>query len=163
MQARRWWMLGVTCLSVLAVALDLTVLNNALPEISAALHAGTGDLQWIVDAYSLAFAGVMLAAGLVGDRYGRKRLLLGGLAAAGSISQAAQLAARLGGRSGSALQAAAGTAYLHGMSIIMLTCAGVAALAAIASLRYLPGRAAPGDTPSLQAPATAASDTGARR
>jgi len=79
MQARRWWMLGVTCLSVLAVALDLTVLNNALPEISAALHAGTGDLQWIVDAYSLAFAGVMLAAGLAGDRYGRKRLLLAGL------------------------------------------------------------------------------------
>jgi EmrB/QacA subfamily drug resistance transporter len=80
MHSRRWWMLGVTCLSVLAVALDLTVLNNALPEISAALHAGTGDLQWIVDAYSLAFAGVMLAAGLIGDRYGRKRLLLGGLA-----------------------------------------------------------------------------------
>jgi EmrB/QacA subfamily drug resistance transporter len=79
-QTRRWWLLGVTCLSVLAVALDLTVLNNALPKISADLHAGTGDLQWIVDAYSLAFAGAMLAAGLAGDRYGRKRLLLAGLA-----------------------------------------------------------------------------------
>ena len=80
MRARRWWMLGVTCLSMFAVNLDLTVLNNALPKISAALHAGTGDLQWIVDAYTLTFAGVMLAAGLAGDRYGRKRLLLAGLA-----------------------------------------------------------------------------------
>lgn len=76
----RWWMLAVTCLSVLAVSLDLTVLNVALPDISAQLHAGTGDLQWIVDAYSLVFAGVMLPAGILGDRFGRKRLLLTGLA-----------------------------------------------------------------------------------
>ena len=73
-------MLGVTCLSVVVVGLDLTVLNIALPEISAALHAGTRDLQWIVDAYSLTFAGVMLSAGVLGDRVGRRRLLLAGLA-----------------------------------------------------------------------------------
>jgi EmrB/QacA subfamily drug resistance transporter len=78
--ARKWWMLGVTSLSVVVVGLDLTVLNIALPAISAALHAGTADLQWIVDAYSLAFAAVMLPAGLLGDRLGRKRLLLAGLA-----------------------------------------------------------------------------------
>jgi EmrB/QacA subfamily drug resistance transporter len=80
MRARRWWMLGVTCLSVVVVGLDLTILNIALPAISAALHAGTGDLQWIVDAYSLVYAGVMLPAGMIGDRLGRKRLLLAGLA-----------------------------------------------------------------------------------
>src|SRR5215475_9962621 len=79
-RAGRWWMLGVTCLSVLVVALDLTILNIALPAISADLHAGTGDLQWIVDAYSLTFAGIMLPAGMTGDRFGRKRLLLAGLA-----------------------------------------------------------------------------------
>jgi EmrB/QacA subfamily drug resistance transporter len=73
-------MLGVTCLSVIVVNLDLTILNIALPAISAALHAGTGDLQWLVDAYSLVFAGVMLPAGMMGDRFGRKRLLLAGLA-----------------------------------------------------------------------------------
>jgi len=78
-RARRWWMLGVTCLSVVVVGLDLTILNVALPAISAALHASTGDLQWVVDAYSLAFAGVMLPAGVIGDRFGRRRLLLGGL------------------------------------------------------------------------------------
>jgi len=80
MRAGRWWMLGVTCLSVAVVGLDLTVLNIALPAISAALHASTRDLQWIVDAYSLAFAGVMLPAGMIGDRAGRRRLLLAGLA-----------------------------------------------------------------------------------
>ncbi|MGP8205987.1 MAG: MFS transporter [Acidimicrobiales bacterium] len=80
MRARRWWMLGVTCLSVVVVSLDLTILNIALPAISAALHAGTGDLQWLNDAYSLVFAGVILTAGMLGDRFGRKRLLLAGLA-----------------------------------------------------------------------------------
>ena len=80
MRTGRWWMLGVTCLSVIVVNLDLTILNIALPAISAALHAGTGDLQWLVDAYSLVFAGVMLPAGMAGDRLGRKRLLLAGLA-----------------------------------------------------------------------------------
>ena len=80
MQARRWWMLGVTCLSVIVINLDLTILNIALPAISAALHAGTGDLQWLVDAYALVFAGVMLPAGMLGDRLGRKRLLLAGMA-----------------------------------------------------------------------------------
>src|SRR5215471_8765394 len=80
MRTGRWWMLGVTCLSVVVVALDLTILNIALPSISAELHASTRDLQWIVDAYSLAFAAVMLPAGLAGDRFGRRRLLLAGLA-----------------------------------------------------------------------------------
>ncbi len=80
MRTGRWWMLGVTCLSVVVVNLDLTILNVALPDISGALHAGTGDLQWLVDAYSLVFAGVMLPAGMAGDRLGRKRLLLAGLA-----------------------------------------------------------------------------------
>lgn len=80
MRERRWWMLGVTCLSVVVVSLDLTVLNVALPKVSVALHAGTGDLQWLVDAYSLAFSAVILIAGVVGDRVGRKRVLLAGLA-----------------------------------------------------------------------------------
>jgi EmrB/QacA subfamily drug resistance transporter len=102
MQVRRWWMLGVTCLSVVVINLDLTILNVALPAISAGLHAGTNDLQWMVAAYSLVFAGVMLPAGLIGDRLGRKRLLLAGLAVflaaslwcALSVSPAELIAAR---------------------------------------------------------------------
>jgi EmrB/QacA subfamily drug resistance transporter len=79
-RTRRWWMLGVTCLSVIVISLDLTILNIALPTISAALHADTGDLQWLVDAYALVLAGTMLPAGMLGDRLGRKRMLLAGLA-----------------------------------------------------------------------------------
>jgi EmrB/QacA subfamily drug resistance transporter len=76
----KWWMLAVLCLALITVSLDITILNVALPSISATLHAGTSDLQWIVDSYSLAFAGVMLPAGVLGDRWGRRRVLMTGLA-----------------------------------------------------------------------------------
>ncbi|HME65248.1 MAG TPA: hypothetical protein VKG61_10185, partial [Streptosporangiaceae bacterium] len=78
-----------------------------------------------------------------------------------SITQAAQLARHL--PAGGALRAAAGSAFLHGMSTVMLTCAAVAALAALTSLRYLPGRAAPAGAARPQAPAAAAPDADARR
>lgn len=77
-----------------------------------------------------------------------------------SITQAAQLARHL--RSGAALQTAAGTVFLHGVSVVMLVCAAITALAAIASLRYLPGRAAP-RTPSPQVPAATTPPAGTRR
>lgn len=81
MRTGKWWMLAVLCLALITVSLDITILNVALPSISASLHAGTSDLQWIVDSYSLAFAGAMLPAGVLGDRWGRRRVLMTGLAA----------------------------------------------------------------------------------
>jgi EmrB/QacA subfamily drug resistance transporter len=60
---------------MIIVGLDLTVLNLALPTIAGDLHASTGDLQWIADSYSLVLAAMMLPAGMLGDRYGRKRVL----------------------------------------------------------------------------------------
>ena len=97
MRTAKWWMLAVTCLSVIVVSLDLTVLNIALPSISAALHASTADLQWIVDGYSLAFAGVMLSAGVIGDRVGRRRVLLAGLVVFLAASVWCALSASVGG------------------------------------------------------------------
>jgi MFS transporter, DHA2 family, multidrug resistance protein len=76
---RRWWALSALALSALVVGLDLTVLNLALPTLATALHASTTQLQWIVDSYSLVLAAMLLPAGLLGDRFGRKRLLLGAL------------------------------------------------------------------------------------
>jgi MFS transporter, DHA2 family, multidrug resistance protein len=76
---RRWLAMAAISVSVLVVSLDLTVLSLALPTISATLHASTGDLQWITDAYSLVIAALILPAGLLGDRYGRKKMLLGAL------------------------------------------------------------------------------------
>ena len=86
--SRRWWALGALALSVLVVALDLFVLTLALPTVSADLHASSGDLQWFVDAYSLVLAAALLPAGLLGDRVGRKRLLVGALALFGLASLA---------------------------------------------------------------------------
>jgi EmrB/QacA subfamily drug resistance transporter len=94
--ARRWWALLAIAASVLVVGLDLTVLNLALPSMAVSLHASTGDLQWIVDAYSLVLAALILPAGLLGDRYGRKRLLLIALVLFGASSLACAYATSVG-------------------------------------------------------------------
>jgi MFS transporter, DHA2 family, multidrug resistance protein len=93
---RRWWALGALSLSVLVVALDLFVLTLALPTISADLHASSSDLQWFIDAYSLVLAAALLPAGLLGDRFGRKRLLTGALVLFGIASLACAYATSTG-------------------------------------------------------------------
>ena len=85
---RKWWALIGLALAVLVVGLDLTVLNLALPTLAADLNASTSDLQWFVDAYTLVLAAVLLPAGLLGDRYGRKKVLLISLALFGVASVA---------------------------------------------------------------------------
>ena len=77
--ARRWWTLGVMCLSLMVIGVDNTILNVALPTLVRDLHATTSQLQWIVDAYTLVFAGLLLSAGSLGDRYGRRKSLSAGL------------------------------------------------------------------------------------
>lgn len=77
---RRWWVLGALMLSLIVVGIDNTVLNVALPTLATALHASTSQLQWVVDAYILALAGLILPVGAVADRVGRRRVLLGGIA-----------------------------------------------------------------------------------
>ena len=72
---RRWTILAVLCLSLFVIVVDNTIVNVALPTISRELGASTSQLQWIVDAYSLVFAGLLLAAGSLGDRFGRKGAL----------------------------------------------------------------------------------------
>src|SRR6202000_482859 len=86
--ARKWWALIAIAASVLVVGLDLTVLNLALPTIATDLHASTSDLQWISDSYSLVLAAAMLPAGLLGDRLGRKKVLVPALALFGVASLA---------------------------------------------------------------------------
>ncbi|MCW2524157.1 MAG: Transrane efflux protein, partial [Frankiales bacterium] len=87
---RRRAILAVLCLALLIVVIDTTILNTALPTLARVLSASTSDLQWITDAYTLAFAGLLIAAGALGDRYGRRNALLLGLAvfAGGSIAAA---------------------------------------------------------------------------
>ena len=88
--ARRWWVLLVLCLSLVIITLDNTILNVALPTLQRELHASNSQLQWMVDSYTLVFAGLLLSAGSLGDRFGRKGALQLGLAvfALGSLASA---------------------------------------------------------------------------
>src|SRR3954449_11821418 len=90
--SRRWWTLGVLSLSLLVIGLDNTILNVALPTMQRDLDASASQLQWIVDVYMLVFAGVLLTAGSLGDRFGRKRALSVGLAVFGLGSLGSALA-----------------------------------------------------------------------
>jgi EmrB/QacA subfamily drug resistance transporter len=89
---RRWWTLGVLCLSLVMIVVANASLNVALPTLVKDLHAGASSLQWIVDAYSLVFAGLLLTAGSLGDRYGRRLALNGGLLIFGGASGLAAFA-----------------------------------------------------------------------
>ncbi len=80
-ESSRWLALTVLCVSILMVNLDNTVLNVALPTLVRDLHATSHQLQWIVDAYALVFSGLLLVAGSLADRFGRKRTFLAGLVA----------------------------------------------------------------------------------
>src|SRR6201981_2073585 len=88
---KRWWILAVLCLSVLLVVVDNTIVNVALPTISRDLHASTSSLQWVVDGYTLSFAGLLLLGGNLGDRLGRRRVLQLGLAVFAVFSVGARL------------------------------------------------------------------------
>jgi EmrB/QacA subfamily drug resistance transporter len=83
---RRWWILAILCLVVIIVVIDNTIVNVALPVFSRDLHASNSSLQWIVDAYSLPFAGLLLAGGGLSDRLGRKRVMQTALGAFGAFS-----------------------------------------------------------------------------
>ncbi|NGO79989.1 MFS transporter [Streptomyces sp. YC504] len=89
---QRWLILGVICLAQLTVLLDNTVLSVAIPSLTTELDASTADIQWMINAYSLVQSGLLLTAGNMADRYGRKKLLALGLALFGIGSLWAGLA-----------------------------------------------------------------------
>lgn len=178
----------------LALNLDATVLSLAPPTLANALHASTAQLQWFVSGYMLVFAAAMVPGGLLGDRFGRKRLLLvaPGIFAAGSVACASAsspgsfIAARLllglgaalatesrsaerpridavgvgvssaglalvsygvieAGQQGwgrtPALLHSVKAAYVHGLDVMLLASAAVAAVGIPLALAFLPGRA----------------------
>src|SRR2546423_8000293 len=90
--SQRWWTLAVLCLSLVIVVVGNTVLNVALPTLIRELHASNSALQWVVDAYGLVFAGLLLTAGALGDRFGRKGALTTGLLIFGGRSAVAAFA-----------------------------------------------------------------------
>jgi EmrB/QacA subfamily drug resistance transporter len=94
-ERRRWRILAVLCLSVLLVVVDNTICNVTLPTIMRQFSASTEDMQWVVDAYTLTFAGLLLLGGNIGDRLGRRRVLQAGLVLFALTSVAAALAGNI--------------------------------------------------------------------
>ena len=78
-RGNKWWTLAAVCLGTFMLLLDVTIVNVALPDIQSALHSSFSGLQWVVDAYALSLAALLLTAGSLADLFGRRRLYLVGL------------------------------------------------------------------------------------
>jgi EmrB/QacA subfamily drug resistance transporter len=91
-EPRRWWVLAVMSVGTLMVFLDDTLVNTAIPRMAVDLDASTSALQWVIDAYVLVLAGLLLLCGSIGDRYGRKRMMTIGLVVFGLAAAGAALA-----------------------------------------------------------------------
>ena len=92
MKRRNGWIVAATSLGFVVVQLDVTIVNVALPRMGAELGGGVALLQWVVDAYALAFAALLLSGGTVGDRFGARRPYVVGFAIFGVASLACGLA-----------------------------------------------------------------------
>jgi EmrB/QacA subfamily drug resistance transporter len=117
----RWWALGALALSTLAIGLDSTVLSVALPTLATDLHAATSDLQWFTNAYLLVLAAALLPAGMLGDRFGRKRMLLGSLLVFGLASAACAYATSTGQLIAARAALGLGAAVIMPLSSAVLT------------------------------------------
>ncbi|TCC36006.1 DHA2 family efflux MFS transporter permease subunit [Kribbella speibonae] len=117
---RRWWALAAMSLSLIVIGLDLTVLNVALPTLATDLQASTSELQWFANAYTLVLASLLLPAGLLGDRFGPKRLMLGALVVFGLASAACAFADSPGQLIAGRAALGIGSAFLIPLSMSLL-------------------------------------------
>src|SRR5262245_1491907 len=117
---RRWQILAVLCISLFVIVMDNTIVNVALPTLARELDAGTSSLQWIVDAYTLVFAGLLLAAGGLGDRFGRKGALLAGLLVFGTFSTAGAFANSAGQLIGARALMGVGAAFIFPATLALI-------------------------------------------
>src|SRR5258706_4379477 len=112
-QRRRWFLLAMMCLSLVLVVMSVSGLLTAIPTMQRELNASASQIQWILDAYAVVFAGTLLTTGALGDRFGRKRALLVGLAVFGA-------GAVLAGIASGATQVIAGRAVMGiGAAVVM--------------------------------------------
>ncbi len=95
--ARRWWALGVLCLSLLIIVMANTALTVAAPDMTKDLGLSSSDLQWVIDGYTVPYAALMLLLGAIGDKYSRRGALVLGLVVFGAGSVAGSLVDSSGG------------------------------------------------------------------
>jgi EmrB/QacA subfamily drug resistance transporter len=118
---RRWATLAILCVSLLVIVIDNTIVNVALPTLVRDLGTSVSDLQWVVDAYTLVFAGLLLTAGSLGDRFGRKGALTVGLVIFGGASAAAAFAGGVGSLIGARAVMGIGAALIMPATLSILT------------------------------------------
>ena len=118
---RRWWILAVLCFSLLVIVLDNSILNVAIPTIINDLHASNSQLQWIVDSYTLVFAGLLLTAGALGDRFGRRGALQLGFVIFGVGSVLAALSSSAGQLIGTRALMGVGGAFIMPATLSIIT------------------------------------------
>jgi MFS family permease len=119
--ARKRITLLALCLAAFIISLDVTIVNVALPALVRQTGATTTDLQWVVDAYNLVFAALVLAAGSMSDRLGRKGMLLAGLAVFGAASLAGSLATSTRELTGARAVMGLGAAMMFPATLSLLT------------------------------------------
>src|SRR5256714_142023 len=119
--ARRWWILGTLCVCLIVIGVDNTILNVALPSIVRDLSASGSQLQWMVDAYTIVFACLLLTAGSLGDRYGRKHALTFGLVWFAACSALASTASSPGMLIGARALMGIGGAFIFPTTLSILT------------------------------------------
>jgi EmrB/QacA subfamily drug resistance transporter len=117
----RWWTFAVVCLGLFMAMLDNLVVITALPTIRRDLGAGVSDLEWTVNAYTLAYAVLMMTGAALGDRFGRKRVFLIGVALFSAGSAAAALSSSAGGLEIARAVQGIGSALLTPLTLTMLT------------------------------------------
>jgi EmrB/QacA subfamily drug resistance transporter len=120
-RARPGLVLAVVLLATLAINIETTVVNVGLPTLNSALGSSTRGLQWIVDAYNLAFAALVLAGGTVGDRFGRRGTLVVGLMLFAGSSVAAALCTTTGALIGARIAMGASSALIYPTTLAIIT------------------------------------------
>jgi len=123
---RRWWTLAVLCLSLVVIVLDNTILNVAIPTLAhprvrGGLGASLSQLQWIVDAYTIVFAGLLLTTGSLGDRFGRYKALVTGLSIFGTGSLLSAFSGSAGGLIATRSLMGVGGAFIMPSTLSILT------------------------------------------
>ncbi len=120
---RKWWTLWAVAFALFMIMLDNTVVNVALPSIQQSLHANVSELEWVVSAYALTFAVLLLTGGKLGDLYGRRRIFLLGLAVFALSSLACALAPSAGALIGARTAQGVGAALMMPATLAILSAA----------------------------------------
>ena len=118
---RRIAVLFITCLSLFIAGLDVTIVNVALPSLALSLHSSLSGLQWTVDAYTVVMASLLMLCGSLGDRLGRKRMFIAGLAVFSVGSLLSSLAPTVGILVASRILQAVGGAMLNPVAVSIIT------------------------------------------